>query len=88
MDVVVITRSNESNDRIAAALEGIARVGNRCPESGCDALLSRRMDAGETWETCPACGFQRMKPADNRLARIGEWDEYLDAQDRHEEAIS
>ena len=86
MDVVVITKSKSANDRFAAALEGIAQIGNRCPEPGCNTLLSRRMDVGGTWEICPACGFQRLKPEDNRLARIGEWEEALDAQDRHEEA--
>ena len=86
-DVVVIANSNSANDRLAAALEGIAQVGNRCPEPDCNTLLYRRMDAGGTWEICPRCGFQRLKPEDNRLARIGAWEEYLDAQDQHEEAI-
>ena len=85
-DVVVIANSNNAIDRLAAALEGIAQVGNRCPELGCNTLLSRRMDVGGTWEICPKCGFQRMLPEDNRLAQIGRWEEYLDAQDRHEEA--
>ena len=85
-DVVVIANSNSANDRLAAALDGIAQVGNRCPELGCNTLLSRRMDTGGTWEICPACGFQRLKPEDNRLACIGEWEEALDAQDQHEEA--
>ena len=26
------------------------------------------------------------RDADNRMANIGKWEEYLDAQDRHEEA--
>jgi hypothetical protein len=82
-DVVVIAKSQDPNDRLASALQGIAQVGNRCPE--CDTLLSRRIDVGGTWEDCPVCGFSRMLPADNRLARIGKWEEYLDAQDRHEE---
>lgn len=67
--VVIIRRSGESNDRIASALEGIAQVGNRCPEPGCGTLLSRCIDVGGTWETCPACGFSRLLPVDNRLAR-------------------
>lgn len=74
MDVIVISRSTESSDRITSALEGIAQVGNRCPD--CGTLLSRRIDVGGTWETCPACGFSRLLPADNRLARIGKWEQY------------
>ena len=84
MDVVVISRSEKVEDRVASALTGIAHISNRCPD--CDTLLSRRVDVGGTWEGCPACGFSRLLPADNRLARIGRWEEYLDAQDRHEEA--
>jgi len=31
---------------------------------------------------------RRDADTDNRMAHIGRWEEYLDAQDRHEEAIS
>ena len=46
-------------------------------EFGIDFLIRRRQ---EFWF---ATG---KRDADNRMANIGRWEEYLDAQDRHEEA--
>jgi len=80
-DVVVIANSNSANDRLASALQGIAQVGNRCPD--CGTLLSRRMDASGTLDFCPACGFSRK--VENRLARIGDWDLAVDAIEAHKE---